>query len=70
MVITLDVEYWAGAQTDIELPEGKTPADIEDYYVKWNNCVFYFKDGTEYEIELNNPEIDTKRPIEFNIVYE
>lgn len=47
--------------TPVELPEGKTVDDIEDWFIRWNTF-FYFIDGVLHEAELFEPEFDRKRP--------
>ena len=45
------------------LPEGYTPADIENIWMKWGSGEIEFKDGTTIEFDENQYyDPDTKRP--------
>ena len=62
---TLDITYYAGTSAKVELPEGKTWADVADWYVKWDVLYITFKDGSLYDRLLHTDAleaIDTKRP--------
>jgi len=41
--------YDVWVSTDVELPEGKTPDDIEGVWFKWGEGLIEFKDGTSIE---------------------
>ena len=54
-------EFVGYCATPVELPEGKTVEDIEDWYIKWGSF-YYWMDGVLYEEEIFEPEFDMKRP--------
>tara|TARA_R110000796_G_scaffold200999_1_gene317165 strand:+ start:243 stop:497 length:255 start_codon:yes stop_codon:yes gene_type:complete len=61
--ITIGMNYNAYDQATFELPKGKTFADLEQWYVKWD--AFNYKIAGEwYRDELNSGrvEVDTKVP--------
>jgi len=64
----IDTTLYAGTSGKIELPDGKSWEDIQDWYIRWDTINIKFKDSKEYfAIELasmNDPElVDWKRPI-------
>ena len=48
--------YDVWISTDVELPEGKTPDDVEEVFVKWGEGELVFKDGTTQIFEENHDE--------------
>ena len=46
LVTTYDAQFF----TDIELPQGKTKADIQSVSIVWGNIEISFYDGTSLEI--------------------
>ena len=63
--------YYAGGESSVELPEGKTWADVEWWYVKWDTLFYKLVgDDKEYKEELNtdiHESVDWKRPAETQI---
>ena len=71
MIVTIHNEYRAGNSTNVELPEGRQWSDVENWYVKWGVLYVTFKDGEEFEHNMDD-DIDiytTKRPCS-SIVYD
>ena len=61
--ITVETMYTAYCSSDVELPVGYTPDDIEEIWMKWGCGEIEFKDGTTFEFEENQYyDPDTKRP--------
>ena len=60
--VTFDVTYAAFASTPVELPEGKSWNDVDEWYIKWNCLHLFYNDGTQSEHDLAYDEVDTKRP--------
>lgn len=61
--ITFEVTYSAFASTSVELPEGKSWNDVDDWYIKWNCLHVFYKDETQSEHDLDlYDEVYTKRP--------
>lgn len=58
--------------SEFELPEGRTPQDIQDFWVKWNMIYITWTDGTEYETELDflEEDADIKRPMRASLMEE
>lgn len=57
--------YTMSVNTEVELPEGKTEADIESAWVKWGEIHILFKDETEVNVSEHDPSWDDgdfKRP--------
>jgi hypothetical protein len=60
--------YSISAETEVELPEGKTVADIENVWVKWGTIHVEFKgdaDGASLEASespFDVSDMDCKRP--------
>ena len=65
--ITIAASYHTGAESTIELPDGKVWGDVEDWYVKWDTLHFKFKGEDDWrEKSLNSCSTDStdwKRPI-------
>jgi hypothetical protein len=66
MKVRVETTYSGCISSYVELPEGKTWDDVEDFYVKWHVLNVKFKDGDWQELaELEEPlsdDIDYKRP--------
>lgn len=63
--LELQTRYEVYASTPINLPEGKTAADIKDVYVKYGEITITFKDSTIMmvgEADLNFDGMDYKYP--------
>ncbi len=57
--------YLAGTNSRVAFPEGKTWADVQDWYIKWDTLHIHWKSGEDEEFELNSNGIDVidgKRP--------
>ena len=67
--VTFDVTYTAFVTTTIELPDGKSWDDVDEWFIKWNILNVFYKDETqsEHELDLYNDEVDTKRPESVNV---
>jgi hypothetical protein len=66
----IECSYHAGTSNPIELPEGRTIADIKEAWVKWDTVHIIFNDGTEVEIRMESDglnAIDWKRPIDVEV---
>lgn len=57
-IYTVECSMYAGVQGRVELPEGKTWADVQNWYVKWDIVCISFKDGTEADLSLNSDGVD------------
>ena len=49
MKITIETNYTATSHTTVELPDGKTWDDVEDFYVKWGVLRVRFKGSEAYQ---------------------
>jgi len=49
MIVIIMNDYDACGFAEVELPEGKTPDDIEGVWFKWGRGLIKFKDGTSIE---------------------
>lgn len=61
----INCSLYAGVSGQVELPEGKTWRDVQDWYVKWDTLFVTFKSGEQSEHPLNSDgldAIDWKRP--------
>lgn len=67
----IDATYYAGTNANVELPEGKTWADVKDWYIKWDVLHIQWELNGEYqEFELRSDStdcIDWKRPTSASI---
>lgn len=67
----LSAQYYAGAVGSVELPEGKTWEDIEEWYVKWDVLHFKLKEEEAWkEVELGFGAVDIvdwKHPISIGV---
>ena len=66
-MVQIEVTYGTYGSHTIELPEGKTWDDVENFWVKWDTAHIQFKgDPTDHTYELEtgyDPEdTDMKRP--------
>lgn len=63
--------YYAGASANIELPEGKTWADVKHWYIKWDTLFIQWENSREYQgFDLNSDTedvVDWKRPTSASI---
>lgn len=62
----IECSYHAGTSNTIELPEGRTIADIKQALVRWDTVHIIFNDDTEVEICMESDglnAIDWSRPI-------
>lgn len=62
--------YYAGTTGYVDLPEGKTWSDVEDWYVKWDVLFLKFngEDYTEFGLNSGGMDcIDWKRPTSVSI---
>ena len=71
MKVQIVPTYIASISTEIELPEGKTWEDVDQWWIKWNTIHITFNDGTEHDDELDygTDIIDWKRPANV-VVYD
>lgn len=63
--IHIETRYCFSMFTEITLPDGKTQSDIEAVDVKWSTIFIRFKDGTEFqkeETDFDVESIDWKYP--------
>lgn len=70
MKVQLEAYYTIVASKVVELPEGKTWANVKDYYVKWGSLVLTFDDGTTVELDGGDADIDSidfKRPLSYTV---
>ena len=51
--MTIETTYTICSSTSIDLPEGKTWDDVDDFWAKWDTLHVNFKDGTSMEHELD-----------------
>ena len=68
--INISLCYDICCETQVDLPSGKTWEDADDWFFKWNSLWINWKDGTQTEHELNDPDIatfDMKYPSGFRI---
>ena len=63
--VFVSAEYIVSGLLEVELPEGKTWNDVEEFWVKWDTVYIEFKDGTKFEDEVgtDQSEADMKWPI-------
>ncbi len=65
MKYQIECSLHAGTTGCVELPEGRTWDDVATWYVKWDTLYATFKDGTQFDHDLNSDTfevIDWKRP--------
>lgn len=66
MRIAIDASYTTNTSSKITLPEGKTWADVYDWYIKWDTLYINWKgsdDWEEYALNSDSSDgIDWKRP--------
>ena len=63
--INISLCYDIYCETQVDLPSGKTWEDADDWFVKWNTLYVFWKDGTDTEHELHDPDpafFDMKYP--------
>ena len=68
--ITVHTTYYCGASTEVKLPEGRLWDDAESWGIKWGTLYVDWKDGTSWEVELNEElleGLDSKRPADVSI---
>ena len=73
MMIKIINDYHVTHYTDVELPEAKTPDDIEDVGFKWGRGSILFKDGTSMEGIEEDKESEGdcfKRPLGIKVTDE
>ena len=61
----IDTTLYTCTRGIVTLPEGKSWADVRDWYVKYDTLYVVFHDGTEADMELNSQTLDVidwKRP--------
>jgi hypothetical protein len=72
--ILLAPTYHVTPNIDVELPNNKQWEDVKDIGIRWNTAWFQFKDGTEWETELDDEATqnahDFKRPDEMQVFRE
>lgn len=62
-MLTFELTYTAFATATLALPEDRTWADIQRWWIKWETFYCIFRDGTSYEAPLvTDPEVSLKRP--------
>jgi hypothetical protein len=70
--VHIATSYCFNNMTQVELPEGKKPEDIESVYVKWCTVFILFKDGTEFQKEESDFDLSSdggyKRPMSFEVL--
>jgi len=72
MKVAIIAEYPCSVTSEVELKEGKTWADVEEWYIKWGDMVITYKDGTVQTVSVDgdlldgvdkvNPFSNSKRP--------
>jgi len=70
MKVNINANYVTTVSLELELPEGKTWQDVEEYYVKWGTLNIRFKGETDYhqhDMDVEPSEIDWKRPATINV---
>lgn len=68
--INVTLTYGLCCETLIDLPKGKTWGDANQWFVKWNTLYVFWKDGTDTEHELHDPDpafLDMKYPSDSDI---
>jgi hypothetical protein len=69
--IAIQASYYTGAEGYATLPDDKTWADVEDWYIKWDTLNLKFKGQEKWEcIALDSDSGDStdwKRPISASI---
>ena len=66
---TLDQELHCSTSGKFSLPEGKTWADVQSHYIKWDD-IHVEIDGNWHEIPLESDsdvDIDWKRPARYDL---
>jgi len=63
--VYVSVEYSIGGLLEVELPDGRTWDDVDEFWVKWDTAHILFKDGTKFEDEIGTDaaNADYKRPL-------
>ena len=74
MKIRVEQVVTASAYADIDLPDGRTWEDVEDFSLRYDELTLTFKDGEQEEFqlgsELQEDMPETKRPIPIYITDE
>jgi hypothetical protein len=75
MKVTVEGSYNISFTGQVELPEGKTWADVEDYSVHWSSLRVKFNDDPtwhefNYEDEERTNDVDYSRPVHIVILDE
>ncbi|WP_299315980.1 hypothetical protein [uncultured Halomonas sp.] len=65
--IRVTAEYVVCTETEITLPEGRTWADIQSWYIKWNTFHATFRDGRKFVYVLNDVTPDDKYPDSYGV---
>jgi hypothetical protein len=62
----LELTFYSGCNATVELPDGHTWDEIQDWYIKWNTLHFKLKGVEawgEIELQLTDADVvDYKRP--------
>jgi len=70
-VYAVEACYNAGTSSRVTFPEGKSWADVKDWFVKWDTLYVLFEgEQTMRELELNSDgldAIDWKRPTSVSV---
>lgn len=70
MKVFVEAIHTITSRTGVELPKGKTSADIDYVYIKWGTLKIAFSDDTEMSVDLNDLELDSidhKHPDTINV---
>ena len=65
MQLQFDHTYTITASAVVDLPPGKAVTDIESCFIKWGALHIEFSDGTSFERDIGDVELDSidwKRP--------
>ena len=70
--LEINTSYYTGATARVTFKDGKTWADVKDWYIKWDTLHVLFKDAQDYEefaleSHTDADSTDWKRPISVSI---
>lgn len=64
--ITVEIQYVTYGNITLDLPDGKTWDDVDDWFIKWDVLHVIWKDDTAWLKDLNtnfSDGVDCKRPM-------